>query len=104
MLRDCQLGCSLDVTKNVTIRSENGATITPEREDGSSSDVIAAITVQRGSTLVLSNVVFSGFSQFGEAGRSGNVFVSVAEEGELRMQDGAGLSNIRNSYGTYGAV
>ena len=104
VLRDCQLGCSLDVTKNVTIRSENGATITPEREDGSSSDVIAAITVQRGSTLVLSNVVFSGFSQFGEAGKSGNVFVSVAEEGELRMQDGAGLSNIRNSYGTYGAV
>ena len=104
VLRDCQLGCSLDVAKNVTIRSENGATITPEREKGSSSDVITAIVVQDGSTLALSNVVFSGFSQFGENGVSGNVFIRVAAGGTLRMQDGAGLRKITNTFGPYGAV
>ena len=96
VLKDCPLATEIVIEgKTLTVSSETGAVILPSESQSES----ASITVG-GGELVLSNVVFRGFTQLGANG----VFVKVRDGGALRMLDGAGLEGIDNAYGTYGAV
>jgi len=97
ILKNCAFDSVLKTGAHaLTVRSENGAVVTPK--DDVSRTANAFVVGDRG-TLTISNVVFSGFSQFGEV----DSFVKVETGGVFRMQNGAELRDIYNA-GSCGAV
>ena len=96
---NCTLEGIMNVSnRTVTIRSENGSVVTAP--SGQQSETFAGFTVELDGTLTLSNVVFSGFSQFGGQ----DAFVVVRTNGTFRMQKEAVLRGIANPVGFCGAV
>lgn len=102
--KSCALQCPISVVgRKLTLRAEgSGVLITPVGEFDASP--ITSIEIGSGGELALSNVVLRGFSKFAESETPGAVFVHVLGGGVFRMQDGARLEDIKNAYGTYGAV
>ena len=100
VLKDCPFAGELAVSKKVTISAAEGRSIVP----AGNRDAVSTITVGDGGELVLTNVIFRGFSKFADGDDSAAVFARIGANGVIRMQAGAGFVDIDNSYGTYGAV
>ena len=95
VLTNCVLdGSQVLTNRAITIRSECGAKVTPVPE----TDSFASFALGAGGELTLSNVVFSGFSRFGDD----KAFVTVDAGAKFTLLRGAELRGIQNS--PYGAV
>ena len=101
--RPCTLAGEYSIARRkLTMRAEEpGVTVTPADTNESSH---TAFVVDTDGEWAISNLVLSGFRNFAENGTKDAAFISVQNGGVFRMQDGARLENIENTYEKYGAI
>ena len=99
--RSCMLAGEYSIAGHkLTMRAEEpNVVLTP-----ANATDITAFVVGEGGEWAISNLVVSGFSVFAKKRSAGGVFISVKAGGVFRMQDGARLEDIKNTYDTYGAI
>lgn len=110
ILKDIELDTTLNISKNVTIKSVENSVFTIKRGSGLN---VTMFTVATNGNLTLDNIIIDGGADWGDftpaengtnSGKKGGSIIEVSGSGQLTVNSGAILQNNENIVSAGGAI